>query len=99
MSSKNTFVYLVRPTRANFNETSTPEEDAVVGEHFTRLKNMLTSGDLILAGPCTDAAFGIVIFRAESMDEARTIMNEDPAVKAGIFSAELHEYRVSLIEK
>jgi uncharacterized protein len=97
MSSKTTYVYLVRPTREGFNETSTPEEQAIVGEHFERLKAMHTAGDLVLAGPCTDAAFGVVVFRAASLDEARDIMENDPAVKNGIFSAELHEFRVSLL--
>ena len=97
--SRQTYVYLVRPTRANFNETSTPEEDAIVGAHFTRLKNMLASGDLLLAGPCADAAFGIVIFYADSLETAREIMENDPAVKQGVFSAELHQYHVSLLAK
>jgi uncharacterized protein YciI len=97
MSDKNTFVYLVRPTRENFNETSTPEEDAIVGQHFAQLKVMHEAGDLILAGPCTDAAFGVVIFSAASLEEARSIMENDPAVKNGVFSAELHEFRVSLL--
>lgn len=97
MSEAQTYIYLVRPTREQFNETMSAEEETIVGEHFTRLKNMLAAGELILAGPCTDAAFGVVIFRAASEESAREIMDNDPAVKNGVFSAELHEFRVSLL--
>jgi uncharacterized protein len=99
MSETQTYIYLVRPTREQFNETMTADEEAIVGDHFVRLKNMLTSGELILAGPCSDAAFGVVIYRADSLESARDIMENDPAVKHGVFSAELHEFRVSLLAK
>ena len=65
--------------------------------HFDKLKRMLKDGSLILAGPCTDEAFGIVIFQAESMKEAHKIAGDDPAVKAGLMTAECHEFHISLL--
>ncbi|NWF68021.1 MAG: hypothetical protein HXY40_02955 [Chloroflexi bacterium] len=92
----NTYRYLIRPPRVAFNETATPEESALVGQHFARLKVMLEAGERVLAGPCTDAAFGVVIFYAPSQEAAQTIMETDPTVKHGVFSAQLHAFRVSL---
>ncbi len=43
-------------------------------------------------------AFGVVIFSAESQSEAERIMNDDPAVKAGLMTAELHPFCVSLVK-
>jgi uncharacterized protein len=44
----------------------------------------------------TDAAtFGIVIFRADSADEASRIVDEDPAVRASVMRAELFPFRVA----
>jgi uncharacterized protein YciI len=74
------------------------KEEAVLSEHFERLKKGLADGMLILAGPCLDGEFGIAIFRARSDEEAKEFMENDPAVKQGIMAAELHPFRVSLIE-
>lgn len=75
------------------------EEEAIVEDHFERLKRALAEGKLILAGPCLDGEFGVVVFRAQSKEKAKEFMNNDPAVKKGIMTAELHPFHVSLIEK
>ena len=91
-----TFVYLTRPTKPNFLESLTESDKVVLSDHFEYLAKALDSKQLVLAGPCTDAAFGIVIFESESAESANLFMNNDPAIKAGIFSGELHPYRISL---
>lgn len=95
----NEYVYLIRATRPGFAEGSTPEEDAAMSAHFQYLKGLLAEGTLILAGPCLDTAFGVVIFRAQSLEDARRIMESDPSVMSGVMGAELHEFRVSLLQK
>jgi uncharacterized protein len=37
---------------------------------------------------------GIAVFRAESENAARQIMNEDPAVKKGVMTATLYPFKV-----
>ncbi|MEH7444988.1 YciI family protein [Bacillus sp. JJ1122] len=92
------FVYLIKPVRKDFIETMTEEESGIMEIHFHYLNALLSDEKLILAGPCLDGAFGIVVFRAETMDAAREIMVNDPAVLHGLMSAEIHPYRVSLIQ-
>jgi uncharacterized protein len=92
------FVYLIRPQRKGFIENMTEEESAIMGSHFQYLQSLLSEQKLILAGPCLDAAFGIVVFRAETLESGRQIMENDPAVLAGIMDAEIHPYRVSLMQ-
>ena len=75
-----------------------PTEEAVIEEHFDRLKKALAEGKLVLAGPCNDRAFGIVVFKAQSREEAEKFMKEDPAVKRGLMTAELHPFHVSLCQ-
>ena len=65
--------------------------------HFAYLKDALAAGQLVLAGPCEDLAFGLVIFQAEDDSAARAFMANDPAICAGLMTAELHPFRVSLI--
>ena len=91
------YIYKITPARKGFADSPTYEEKQIMSEHFAYLNRLLAEGKLLLAGPCTDAAFGIVIFEAESMAEATLIMQSDPAVAAGVMNAELHEFRVSLL--
>lgn len=91
------FIYFIRPHKENFAETMTEEEGSIMGTHFLYLQELLKAGKLILAGPETTGKFGIAIFEAESEDEARDIMMNDPAVKSGIVAPELYPYRVSLL--
>ncbi len=93
------FVYFIRPHRENFAETITEDEANIMGEHFGYLQELLNNGKLILAGPELTGKFGIAIFEADTEDEAKEIMINDPAVKSGIVTPELHPYRVSLIKK
>jgi uncharacterized protein YciI len=60
----------------------------------------MAEGVVILAGRTLngdDSTFGIVIFNAGSEEEARRIMESDPAVRQGVMRAELFPYRVALI--
>jgi len=67
-----------------------------IRRHFVHLQQACSSGTVRLAGPATDGAFGIVIFEAEDETAARSFMADDPAVRAGVMTAELHPFRVSL---
>jgi uncharacterized protein YciI len=59
----------------------------------------LAEGKLTLAGRCVNAEFGIVIFRAESERQADKFMKNDPAVKKGVMTAEMHPFLIALTEK
>lgn len=90
------FVYVLRLKRARAREALTPEDETIISKHFEYLQAQLHEGRLILAGPCTDRAFGIVILRAESEREALEFMKNDPSVKLGVMSGELHPFRIAL---
>src|SRR6266705_3144097 len=78
---------------------STELESLIVSEHFNYLKRLAEDGVVILAGRTqnTDySSFGIVVFKAETIEAAREIMLNDPAVKNKVFRAELFPYKTSL---
>jgi len=92
------WMYVPSPAREGFLQNPTDEENAKVGEHFAYLQDASHSGRLILAGPCTDfEGPAVVIFHARSEDEARAFMENDPAVKAGVFESTLHPMALSLV--
>jgi uncharacterized protein YciI len=90
------FIYLIHPLRHEFFESPTPQEDAVMDAHFAYLKQATTDGIVLLAGPCLDETFGVVVLTAESETAAREFMLNDPSVKSNIMMAELHPMKVSL---
>ena len=93
------YIYLIHPFRDGFFEQPSPEEAAAMEAHFQYLKKASEEGIVILAGPCLDDTFGLVIFHAENEDAARAFMFNDPSVKANVMMAELHPFRASLAGK
>ena len=93
------YIYLIHPFREGFFEQPTPEEETVMEEHFQYLKKAVEEGIVLLAGPCLDDTFGLVIFRAENEDAARTFMFNDPSIQRNVMLAELHPMRISLRTK
>lgn len=96
------FLYRIQPTRPGMLLEATPEEAAIIGEHFAYLQRLMAEGALILAGRTTNtdpSSFGVVIFQAADEAAARAIMQGDPAVQQGVMRAELYPYRVALIDE
>jgi uncharacterized protein YciI len=74
--------------------TEAPETRKILHQHLINVLALLDSGKAVIAGPFgddTDLA-GIFILRASSVEEAKTWVDADPAVKAGLFVAEIHPW-------
>jgi uncharacterized protein YciI len=93
------FLYQIRPARTGFLATPTPAEKGAVEAHFGYLADLTRRSVVLLAGRTTNddaSTFGIVLLEATCEAAAREIMLADPAVAAGVFTAELFPYRVAL---
>ena len=90
------YIYIIHPFRHGFFESPTLEEAAIIDEHFQYLQSASKAGKVILAGPCTDDTFGLVIFRASDDDAASAFMFADPSVSKNVMIAELHPMRISV---
>lgn len=76
----------------------TDEEASILSEHFNYLQSLTKQGVVLVFGRTQNndlSTFGITIFRADSENAARSIMNNDPAVKKGLMRAELFPYKVA----
>jgi len=97
------FIYVLHLVPRLYDDKNWTEQDkAAVDRHFNRLKDAVQSGQVILAGRTResgDRTFGIAIFEASSEAVARKFMESDPAVQAGIMTAELHPFSVALERK
>ena len=63
-------------------------------EHMSNIERMAEAGQLVLAGPFLgDGEIrGIYIFNVETIAEAETLTNTDPAIQEGVLSMELMEW-------
>jgi uncharacterized protein len=93
------YLYLIHPYRHGFFESPTPEEETILEEHFDYLVKASKEGVVLLAGPCTDDTFGLVVFRAENDAAANAFMFADPSVKKDLMVAELHPMHISILGK
>ncbi|QEE14353.1 YciI family protein [Promethearchaeum syntrophicum] len=95
------FIYVLKLRNDLLNDSNWTEiENKIVEEHFQRLKIDSENGKVILAGRTltnTPEGFGIVIFKEDSLKNAEAYMNNDPAVKKKIMTANLFPYSVALI--
>lgn len=91
------YLIVYRPPRPTFVDDATAAESAAVGEHFEYLKKLLADGQLVLAGRTDDASMGLALFKAADHDQAEQVMQNDPVIKAGVFTGELREFHLSLL--
>jgi uncharacterized protein YciI len=91
------YIYLIHPLREGFYENPTDEENTAMEEHFQYLTAGLQTGQVLMAGPCLDDTFGLVVFHAEDEPSANAFMMDDPSILKNIMMAELHPFRISLL--
>jgi len=90
------YVYLLHPLREGYFQEPTEHEKTAMESHFQYLQKAAEVGTVLLAGPCLDETFGIVIFQAENEEKARLFMFNDPSLVKNVMMAELHPLHVSL---
>jgi uncharacterized protein YciI len=74
--------------------TKEQERKSILEQHIGSVRSLLSSGQAIVAGPFADDTdlAGIFILRSESTAEAKSWVDADPAVKAGLMVAEMHPW-------
>jgi uncharacterized protein len=78
----------------NWTPTATEETQRIQDGHMANIRKMAATGKLIVAGPFTDNGDlrGVFIFHGASMEEAKAMVDQDPAVKAGRLVVDLHPW-------
>jgi uncharacterized protein YciI len=89
---KKSFVIILRPA-PKYGE---PGTDKIVERHFEYLKELLGEGTLLMAGRFSEVLLGLTLIETDSIESARSIMENDPAIKEGVFFGELYPWRIAL---
>ncbi len=83
-------------TRKGWPDNMTEAEEQVMNEHCLYLKELTLKGKVLMAGPVS-GKFGMIVLSVYSKDEARTIMQAEPSVKAGVHTYTMTEMTTSLV--
>lgn len=92
------FIGIARPRRENWLQSITEDEKAVMAEHLSYVDKLFQNGEIVFTGACLDGAFGIVVYKAESKEEALKLFEDDPLVKSNIANTEFHPFRTGHIQ-
>ena len=89
-AAKSTFLVLYRP--GPHWAPGKPIREQPPKEHGKYLLELYRRGAMKFAGPFDDDTGGAVVLEAADAAEARSLVDGDPAVKAGIFAVEMHPW-------
>jgi uncharacterized protein len=72
----------------------TPERTRLQEGHMANIRKMGETGKLLVAGPFMDDGDlrGLFVFRTSTLEEAKAMAEQDPAVKAGRLRLEWHPW-------
>lgn len=78
----------------NWTPAETEETKAIQAGHMENIRKMGATGKLLIAGPFEDGGDlrGMFIFRVATLEEAKALAEQDPAVKAGRLKLEWHPW-------
>lgn len=88
--------YIMVILKTGTNTTATKKQtDSLFAGHMKNIKHLVETNKLVVAGPLgkNDKTYrGIFILNTASIDEAKQILETDPAVKAKLLDAELYNW-------
>ena len=95
--AKKTFLITLKLTKPELIMSATAEEKKILADHFAHLKAQSANGLVVLAARTLELdPTGLVIIEAADEKEAQTVMDNDPAIKAGIFKGTLAPLQIVL---
>ncbi len=91
-TKKQTFIVIYKPGSAWL--AGKPLSEQPLKDHGKYMLSLYKLGVLRFAGPFEDDTGGGAVFEVSGEDEAKNIVNQDPAVINRIFVYELHPWRL-----
>jgi len=104
------WIYWIRPARDEVFTKPSESEQAIITEHLQYMSRLFETGKGVFGGPPSQPSYapegarsarleffapGFVVFEAENLEDAKTVMNTDPAVRSGVFKAQLNPFRLA----
>ncbi len=92
------FVYKLIPPRPTFATDMSDDEAAVMGQHGDYWQDLFGRGHVVVFGPVGDPSgtWGLGVIEAETEDDVRALVADDPAVKSGMAKFEVYPMPVAI---
>jgi len=84
---KKHFALKLLPCRPTFAQDMTPEERTIMQQHVVYWRGLMDKGKVLVFGPVMDpkAVYGLGIIEAESEEEVKDFIANDPATKINTY--------------
>jgi uncharacterized protein YciI len=79
-------------TGPSWDPAKPPGEQAFFREHSAHLKRLRDAGHIVMGARYADK--GLVVFTAKSSSDVKALMEQDPAMVAGTFVYQIHDFNV-----
>lgn len=99
---ENLFIYIYKLTEKYQDpEAWTTETEKIIEDHAQFLNDLGKEGVVIQAGrtlysPGNELLFGIIIVKAESLEEAKKLLDTDPSILRGVQEATVHPFSLGI---
>jgi uncharacterized protein YciI len=72
----------------------TPESGKLQADHLANIRRLAEMGKMVIAGPFENAGeyAGVFVFKVQTIEEARTLAETDPAIQAGRLVIDIHPW-------
>lgn len=84
------YVYILKPKQDNFMERMSKEDLEILEMHQDYCHKLTCAGTILNHSINLNGSYEMIIFKAESSQDAEQIFAADPIVKAAVMKAELH---------
>jgi uncharacterized protein YciI len=80
----------------NWTPEKTPATEKLQADHMANINAMAKTGKLVIAGPFENGGSyaGVFVFKVDSLEEAKTLADGDPTIKAGRLITDVHPWLI-----
>jgi len=80
----------------NWTPEKTPATEKLQADHMANINAMAKTGKLVIAGPFENGGSyaGVFVFKVDSLEEAKSLAEGDPTIKAGRLITDVHPWMI-----
>jgi uncharacterized protein YciI len=95
------FMMKYPPKRPTFAQDMTEAEREIMGRHMAYWTDLMNRGHVLVFGPvmAPGGFYGLGIVEADSEEQIRGFIQEDPAIQAGLMNMEFYQMQAVVPQK
>jgi uncharacterized protein len=69
-----------------------------MAQHFDYVNKRVGEGKIFFTGACVNGAMGLIIYQAESFEDALEMFEKDPLIQSGLMETQLHPFKTGYVQ-